>query len=261
MSTPRIHVRSFNLRYYEMDSWGQATPLTILNLLEEAAFTHCDVSGWDIYRLRRNGFGWVLLRGSVQMTRYPCHRESFTVETWMSKARAFYGEREYLIRDSAGEVLCAARSLWIFYSLERKRPIPVLPEIVSAWAPEGTRSTEQDLVDVVSPGPEWIDLTRMYDVRGSDIDTNGHVNNVNYLEWALESVPREVHDGFQLMRVDGQYRKEVYYGERVSPALESLSHDGSPSFAHGVFARRADSGKLEAVAAARTAWMPRPAGV
>ncbi len=71
MNQPRMHVRPYRLRYYEMDTWGEATPLTMLNLFEETAFTHCEESGWDVYRLRKNGYGWILLRGSVEMYRYP----------------------------------------------------------------------------------------------------------------------------------------------------------------------------------------------
>jgi hypothetical protein len=30
--------------------------------------------------------------------------------------------------------------------------------------------------------------------RRSDMDMNGHINNVNYLAWALETVPQDVYD-------------------------------------------------------------------
>jgi acyl-ACP thioesterase len=258
VNNPRKHIRSYRLRYYEMDSWGEATPLTMLNIFEETAFTHCDESGWDVYRLRRNGFGWVLLRGSIEMYRYPAYQESFSVETWMSSSRVFYGQREYVVRGESGDVMGAARSLWIFYSLERKRPVPVLPDIVAAWAPEGTRCIERDLDEVPAPDARWMDTSRTYDVRGRDIDTNGHVNNVNYMEWALEAVPREVQDTYHLTRVDGQYSREVVYGQKIWPALEPLPKEQGTGFHHGVFANPAQGGPLVAVASARTEWKPRP---
>jgi medium-chain acyl-[acyl-carrier-protein] hydrolase len=258
MHQPLIHTRTYRLRYYEMNAWGEATPLTILNLFEETAFTHCEKSGWDVYKLRANGLGWVLLRGCVQMKRYPAHREDITVETWMSASRLFYGQREYVLRGDRGDVMGAARSLWLFYSLERKRPIPVLPEILAAWGPEGTRSIDKELEEVSAPGLSCIDATRMYDVRGSDIDTNGHVNNINYMEWALEAVPREVYDTCTMMSAEGQYIKEVRYGQRVWPALQALPSAETPSFTHGVFVRK-DDGGMEAVATARTVWAERGA--
>jgi medium-chain acyl-[acyl-carrier-protein] hydrolase len=239
-----------------MNGWGEATPLTVLNLFEETSFTHCEKSGWDIYRLRDNGFGWILIRGCFHMKRYPTYREDITVETWTSSLRLFYGQREYVLRGDRGDVMGAARSLWVFYSLERKRPVPVLPEIVAAWGPEGTRSVDAELGEVPAPDAECVDLSRGYDVRGSDIDTNGHVNNVNYLEWALEAVPRETYDACTLTGIEGQYIKEVRYGERVWPALQPLSTGGAPGFHHGVFVKTED-GAMEPVATARTTWARR----
>jgi len=257
MNQPRLHVRPYRLRYYEMDTWGEATPLTMLNLFEETAFTHCEESGWDVYRLRQNGYGWILLRGVVEMYRYPSYRESFTVETWASALRLFYGQREYVVRGSDGARLGVARSLWVFYSLERKRPIAVLPDIVAAWAPEGTRALDHELTEVPPPGAQWMDTSRTYDVRGRDIDTNGHVNNVNYLEWALEAVPRDVHSTHRLARVEGQYMKEVVYGQKVWPALEPIEGAVTPSFGHGVYVGQGEGKALVAVASARTEWKPR----
>ena len=37
--------------------------------------------------------------------------------------------------------------------------------------------------------------------RRSDMDMNGHINNVTYLAWALEGVPQEVYDGKHLYEV------------------------------------------------------------
>ena len=37
--------------------------------------------------------------------------------------------------------------------------------------------------------------------RRSDVDMNGHINNVTYLAWALETVPREVYYNYELEQV------------------------------------------------------------
>lgn len=37
--------------------------------------------------------------------------------------------------------------------------------------------------------------------RRSDMDMNGHINNVTYLAWALETVPKEVYETHQLYEV------------------------------------------------------------
>ena len=37
----------------------------------------------------------------------------------------------------------------------------------------------------------------------ADMDMNGHINNVNYLAWALETVPSPVYDNHHLYQVGG----------------------------------------------------------
>lgn len=37
--------------------------------------------------------------------------------------------------------------------------------------------------------------------RRSDMDMNGHINNVVYLAWTLESLPDEVYDKYNLFEV------------------------------------------------------------
>lgn len=37
--------------------------------------------------------------------------------------------------------------------------------------------------------------------RRSDVDMNGHINNVTYIAWALETVPRDVYYNYELQQV------------------------------------------------------------
>ncbi len=41
--------------------------------------------------------------------------------------------------------------------------------------------------------------------RRSDMDMNGHINNVTYLAWALETVPQDVYDGHTLFEVRARF--------------------------------------------------------
>ena len=52
-------------------------------------------------------------------------------------------------------------------------------------------------------------------VRRSDIDTNGHVNNSNYLQWMLEVVPEDIYQNDHLASLEIQYKKETTYGSSI----------------------------------------------
>jgi medium-chain acyl-[acyl-carrier-protein] hydrolase len=257
MESENSHARNYRLRYYEMDERGEATPVAILNLLEETAFSHCEETGWDVFRLVSEGYGWVLLRGGLRMYRYPAYRDDFRVESWCSGTKGFYGTREYRISDGEGGLLGFARSLWLFYSLERRRPVPVLGDIVSAWKPGGPAAGDLGLDEVEAPAAAALDEERSFAVRLADIDTNGHVNNVNYLAWALESIPEDLRAGRFLSLLRGQFKREVTYGSTVRAALQG---GGGPcSFLHGAYATSPDGGEPYLAAVAESAWETRKA--
>ncbi|MDA3946862.1 MAG: thioesterase, partial [Helicobacteraceae bacterium] len=63
--------KEFELRFFEMNRLGEASPITILTLLQETAAEHCDYAGHDLLSLMSENLGWVLLSGAMQMERYP----------------------------------------------------------------------------------------------------------------------------------------------------------------------------------------------
>ena len=47
------------------------------------------------------------------------------------------------------------------------------------------------------------------------IDDNEHVNNVVYVDWALETLPPDLIGKLQPASVEISYRAESYYGDRI----------------------------------------------
>ena len=39
--------------------------------------------------------------------------------------------------------------------------------------------------------------------RRSDVDMNGHINNVTYLAWALETMPNDIYESHRVFEVRG----------------------------------------------------------
>ena len=91
--------KEFDLRYFEMDKFGEASPTTILTLLEETAADHCYSIGHSLYDLLKENVGWVLLSGSLQMERYPRYKEKIIIRTWISSYSSIRGFRENIIYD------------------------------------------------------------------------------------------------------------------------------------------------------------------
>jgi len=99
------------------------------------------------------------------------------------------------------------------------------------------------------------DSPHRFDVRRSDLDTYGHVHNLNYLSWGLEALPEELSESRYLASMRGHYRREVTLGSAISAAFVPVDDDGR--CAHGVFAHSGSERYL--AAAAETRWLPRAA--
>ena len=69
--------------------------------------------------------------------------------------------------------------------------------------------------------PLWV-----YQTRYSDIDINGHVNSIKYIEHILDLFPMETFKDKQVKRFEMAYVAESYYGDSLSFYKEE-KEDGS----------------------------------
>jgi acyl-ACP thioesterase len=248
MEENHLHRRSFRLRYDDVDGKARAKPVALLNLLEETAASHCESTGWGIFRLLSEGFGWVLLRGAFEMLRYPRYREEVVIETWASSAHRFRAEREYRILSPGGEPLGFARGLWLFCNLATRRPATIFDDYLRSWKPGGSPAGPLPLDEVDGPpvpepsaGARHIEVVqpKAFDVRLAEIDTNGHVNNAVYLSWALEAIPAHPGEDLVLRRIVAQWKREITFGVKVRPRCVE---EAGGHIRLGVFAEPQSSG-------------------
>ena len=216
----------FVVHYHEVNPKEQATPLTLLYYLEDSAIAHSESVGYGLSQVKREGLAWILNRWHLQMDQYPRLGEKVIVETWPSSFERFYGRREFLIRNKHQEVIGRATSLWIFYNIATKRPVRIRSEFGEVYGLNPIRAIDDpfDPLPVMSAGV-W-EGEQEFSVRRSDIDTNGHVNNANYLQWMLEVVPEDIFQNYQLTSLEIQYKKETTYGSSISSKCQIEGLDG-----------------------------------
>jgi acyl-ACP thioesterase len=236
----------FELRYFEMNKYGVASPTAILTLLEEAAAEHSYNIGHSLYSLERQNIGWVLVSGTIDMIRYPGYKENITIRTWASKYTLVKGYRENIIFDGSGNIIGKAKGVWVFYDIERMKPVPIFDEIKVKWGvnPEVSREIDMDAIKIIDGG----EYEQEYNVYKSDVDSNKHVNNIRYFHWLIESLPDEVTDDYVLKRVNAKFYSDAKYGEKIRIYMK---HDAEQNvFLHTM--RSNLDGRL--LAAAHTVW-------
>ena len=241
--------RQFELRYFEMNNKGLARPTTILALLEETAAEHSHSIGHSLFDLLEKNVGWVLVSGVLQMNRYPNYKEKITIRTWLSHYSFIKGYRENIIYDENNNIIGSAKGLWVFFDIDKRKPIPIFNEIKEKWSLLNkhaiNRNIKQKIIAVESPHH-----TKQFRVNRYDTDSNKHVNNIRYLQWVIESIPEEITDNFFLHEIDGRFIAEAQYGDTVLSLTQELEENNS--FAHTIKIK----GSNTICATAKTIWKP-----
>ncbi|MFA5971054.1 MAG: acyl-ACP thioesterase domain-containing protein [Lentimicrobiaceae bacterium] len=239
--------KQFELRYFEMNNFGMASPTTMLMLLEETAADHCYSINYSLYDLVKQNVGWVLRSGFMQMERYPGYKEKIIIRTWLSNYSAIRGIRENIIYDEQYNIIGRAKGLWVFFDIFKRRPVKIIDEIKAKWSIYNEESINQDITKKI----EAIDsafFMKKFKVNRFDTDMNKHVNNIRYLQWVMESIPKEIVDDYHLYSIDGRFIAEAQYDDTIISLTEKDMNDNS--FVHTIKIR--DSQKV--CATAKTVW-------
>lgn len=73
-----------------------------------------------------------------------------------------------------------------------------------------------------------------FKVRYGDIDSNMHVNNVRYVEWAIESLPLEIVLNYELKELSVIFEKECRYGAEISASYEIKENEDEVLILHKI---------------------------
>lgn len=239
--------KEFELRYFEVNKLGIASPTTILTLLEETAAEHCYSIDHSLFQLEKENIGWVLVSGIMEMERYPNYKEKITIRTWLSEYTNIRGVRENIIYDEDNNIIGRAKGIWVFFDIERRRPTQIFDEIKEKWSFCSEESLSYNVSEKI-PVIDKPDYELEFKVNRYDTDMNKHVNNIKYLQWVLESVPEDIINNYYLHSIDGRFIAEANYGQTI---LSLTKNDiENESFIHTIKTKGDD----KVCAKAKTIW-------
>jgi acyl-ACP thioesterase len=195
----------------------------------------------------------MLAQTRAQILRWPTFWNRVKVTTWPSEMGRLLSRREFVLVDEEDNLLLTATTLWAFMDTARRKVTRIPPEVANVYQVFEDRALFGPFrgpAAVVNPG--W---TARFPIRRWQIDFNGHVNNLRYLDWMLETVPDEIWKDYQVRDLNIRYQKEAGPGVSVlarSGELDS-GQDGLRRLAHEVLLE----GRQDSVAVAETTWAPR----
>ena len=248
-------------------------------------------------------------RIQIQMDKYPKWGDMVQVETWFQEEGRVAATRNWLLRDAlSGRALGRATSTWVMVNTKTRRLAKMPDEMrakMEVLAPNPPRnSVPSSQARLKIPDLSFLEEDGEGEERGSssssgsssgsdsepsssssssstiiegpkqvarraDMDMNGHINNVTYLAWALETVPSDVYAGMSLSEVEIDYKSECLAGQTVECLAAPTTREkgtstsdrkapadapGAKSFVHML--RRCDDERCYELVRARTTWRP-----
>lgn len=201
--------------YLEIDNNSSMTPAALLSCLQEAAISHSDAVGYTVDYMQGQRRGWSVVNWHLQLYRMPHYGERITIQTWSNKLVHFQAERSFYLLSETGEKLLDGASRWIFMDLERRKPTDTPPDMAARYCTDQAPAIPQEKFRMPKTPEGELLCSRELTVTRRDTDTNGHANNVKYLEWVMDDIPDEIYVGMTLRDIRIVYRKECLRGDTV----------------------------------------------
>ncbi len=204
---------SYPIDAYLSDFRGKATLPMLGGFMLQAATRHAEERGFGYSFMTGNKRVWVLTRMNIVIDEYPRNDTEIKVHTWVTDVNKLFTERCFGFEDQNGNYFGYARSLWAAIDIETRHPTNVL-EL-------------NDLADYISDKPCPIDsATKIpllkdagYDssfvVKYSDIDINGHLNSIKYIEHFVDIFPLEMYEEKEIHSFEINYLTEGKYGTKL----------------------------------------------
>lgn len=160
---------------------------------------------------------WVLSRLAVEMDEMPMQYTKFNVETWVESAMKYFTNRNFRVVGEDGKVYGYGRSVWAMIDTETRQLQDILEihdgEIVN-WI-EAEKECPIEKSSRVKMSDKAV-LVREIDTYYNDVDVNGHVNSIKYIEHILDLFSIDFYLENRIKRFEIAYVAESYGGDRLS---------------------------------------------
>ena len=212
---PEPFSKTFEIDYRGARADMRTGFVRLMDYVQEASIAHTNSTTFPMLWFMQNHRGWVITNWQVEICSYPQYGNMMTIETWPSFFKGILGERSFLVRDGAGRPILKAFSSWIYTDLDKRRPVRPEADMLASY---GENFPPVISKDFALPPKENFNPIGQYTftVMGRDIDTNQHVNNVRYLEWAVDGIPWAITSQHNVSLMKTTYRKECGLGDSIA---------------------------------------------
>ena len=206
-----IWTQNFQVTSYLVNPQKKLGIYSLLNLLQDAAWMHATHLGHGHDETLKGKTAFVLTRQKVVMDSWPVWGDSISIRTWVRPLQGPFAVRDFEIVKNE-KIIGTCSTSWILMNLETRSAVLTALD-VEPFVSRTDYKLPYDAKKVTIKDP--LEPRSTFEVRNSDLDMNEHVNNTRYVQWILDSIPREWHRQFILHEYEVNFLAETHSGDKV----------------------------------------------
>ena len=222
MKDNKIGTYNFVAEPFHVDFNGKLTLGLLGNHLLNCAGFHATDRGFGMSTLNEENYTWVLSRLAIEMDDMPNQYEDFTIQTWVENVYRLFTDRNFAIINKDGIKIGYARSIWAMINMNTRKPADLLSMHGGGIV---NYICEGEDCPIEKPTRIKVDTKEVTDTlvaKYNDIDINGHVNSIRYIEHILDLFPLEYYKEMRIRRFEIAYVAESYYGDELKFYKEEI---------------------------------------
>ncbi len=211
VETRKVTVESFNTDFQRCLNY-ETLGKDLLNCAEQ----HANKRGFGVDDITPRNHAWVLSRLAIEMNEMPKMFSELEISTWVESLYRLFTNRNFAVKGTDGKEYGYARSIWAMIDRTTRQPI----ELERLYAKEFSNCILAGHPCPIAPQTRLRPLKeaeecRTHKIVMSDIDYNGHVNSIKYIQLLCDAFPLDFYQAHRLKRVEIAYINESVFGETL----------------------------------------------
>lgn len=209
--------------YRDVDRFLTLKTDALLEMLGTVSMNQTVSLGYAPNYMEARGLVWVLYQWKTHLEEGRYYAEPLTFKTFVQFQKNLYSHRYYSIHAPDGRRIGYALATWLVIDVQQRRVARIPEDIEATYVKGNGEGVTEEQAEIMAALPPEVfrriprvefNHEKSFEVRFSDIDGNGHVNNVKYVDWILESLTARDHEEFLVDNVIEDltivYKKEKY---------------------------------------------------
>ena len=219
-----IFEETVKVRYSELDCTMTLKPSSLFHFFQDLASDNAENLGFGYSFIIKKNLAWFLLKYRMEFIDYPENIFDLTIKTQPRGYNKLFAFRNFMVKHQ-DKLIARASSAWGLIDLETKSMANVQNVLEGNPNISPYVKGEDDLEYQKIKKVERVDFSKEFIVRFDELDVNQHVNNANYISYALEPLDFEFRKNHKLKTLDMLFKHELKCGAKIISEVEINGED------------------------------------